>query len=372
MNHMSEARAKAAAVVGRNSGACGGRRIPRGLCAAVLLTAGLCLMGILPARAAGIGGLFGQLKSEVQQKAQEIKNAASKSGSAPANNAAAATQNGSDPDHPLQLSGQGHCQGRNSATCLDYMDVMSQCLAPLQGYRARMMAERIDWRLKQDPTLGADRRRNLQEDMAAFQDLAARKSNEEPTLGGTVHSQRYLSDVEDDDQIWVNAENARYQRQIQNKCEGADHMQTGHRTELIKDFGPTGDEAVAAYHKAHPATGPNAQAQAQARAAMETQATECSRMIGGLRYKIMADMMEKKMATLSLSAKERGEWQEDIAAVRQAAAAGGAVIPKVNDAANPYRPNTRLITQQEQMALQDETMKETKVATAECRQRAVG
>lgn len=334
--------------------------------AAVLLLAGAAQAH------AGVGGIFGQLKSAVQQKAQEIKNAASSSVSGQAGGGQAAgaqDQNGADADHPLHLTGQGHCQGHNTATCLDYMDVMSQCLAPLQGYRAKVMAERIDWRLGQDHTLNADRRKNLEEDMAAFRDLAARHSNDEPTLAGVPHSQRYLSDVDDEDQIWVNAESARFGRQTQNKCEGADQMGVGHRTELIKDFGPTGDEAVAAYRKAHPAAGPGAQAQAQARSAMESQMAECSRMIGGLRYKIMADMMEKKMATLSLSARERGEWLADIAAVRKAAAAGGAVIPTVDDPKNPYRPTTRLISAQEQMALTNETLKETQAATADCRRR---
>lgn len=110
-----------------------------------------------------------------------------------------AASNGADPDHPLHLTGEGHCHGHESATCLDYMDLMNQCMAPMKGYYAKLMAERIDWRLTHDDTLRASRRENLEEDRAAFRDLAAKKSDDEPTLGAVPHSQRFLSDIADED-----------------------------------------------------------------------------------------------------------------------------------------------------------------------------
>ncbi len=319
------------------------------------LLAGLALGAANGAQA----GVFGRLKEAVQQKTQHIKEAAPQIGGQTAAAAPdAAATNGEDPDHPLHLTGEGHCHGHNSATCLDYMEVAAQCTAPLHGYRAKLLAERIDKRLGKDRSLSAGQRENLREDLAAFTELAAKKSDDDPTLGGEAHSQRYLSDIADEDQVWVNAENARFRNRIMNKCEGADHMGVGHRTELIKDFGPTGDEAVAQYRKTHP--------QRPQRSAMN----QCTQAIGGLRFKVMADMMEKKMTGLSLSAKERAEWEADIAATRNAAAAGGTALPTVADPANPYRPITRLTSPQEQMALANETLKETQAALAACKKRA--
>jgi hypothetical protein len=321
-------------------------------------------------------GVLDKLKSAAREKTQELKKIAPKpagSGQTQDTTGAAAPASGGgvqpagaqttrqdaqpaeDPDHPLRLTGQGHCRGQNSATCLDYMEVVQQCMDPLNGYRADLLAKRIEKRLE-DSKLTADRRKNLEEDLSVFRDLAARKSNEEPTLGGQMRSQRYLSDIEDEDQIWVNAEYNRFNRRIMNKCEGADHMGVGHRTELITDFGPSGDEAVAEYRKTHPQRG---------KTPPRTAAMECMQSLSGLRFKLMADMMEKKMQSSTLSAEERSQWRADIAAVRKAAAAGGSAMPTVDDPANPMRPLTRLTTQ-EQLSLNDVYVKATQTAMADC------
>jgi hypothetical protein len=242
------------------------------------------------------------------------------------------------------------------------MEVVEQCMDPVHGYRASLMVQRIEKRLDEDSTLDAEQRKNLEEDLAAFRDLAAKKSDDEPALGGEPRSQRYLSDITDEDQVWVNAENIRFNNRIRNKCQGADHMGVGHRTELMTDFGPTGDEAVAEYRKTHAA---KTAANDRRTAAMKS----CMESVTGLRYKVMADMMEKKMRTLTLSAKERSEWEADVAAVRKAAAAGGAAMPTVDDPVNPYRPLTRLAPQ-EQLELNNAYLNASKAAVADCQKLA--
>jgi hypothetical protein len=72
----------------------------------------------------------------------------------------------------------------------------------------------------------------------------------------------------------------------------------------MTDFGPTGDKAVAEYRKKHPKE-------------RESPKHNCMNSISGLRFKIMADMMEKKVKTLRLSSKEHSEWEADIAAVQK-------------------------------------------------------
>ncbi|MBI1398096.1 MAG: hypothetical protein GC151_19145 [Betaproteobacteria bacterium] len=284
--------------------------------------------------------------------AKKIKDEAGKlqSGSSqPANESKPAEE---DPDHPLRLEDhyEGHCHGHNTATCLDATELLTQCLEPIKGYRMKMLAQRIDYRLKNEQ-LPEEKRKVLEEDRDAAQEAAANHSDE-PTIAGQKESQRYLSDIDPEDQVWVNAEYGRYRNRIMNKCEGADQMGTGHRTELIKDFGMTGDEAVAEYRRKHAESHPSH--------------SDCMKGIGGLRYTIMADMMEKKMKTLELSADERAKWKADIAAVREAAKSGGTTVPKVDDPKNPYRPLTRLQAPADQMALSQEYSAQTQTALAAC------
>ncbi len=338
-------------------------RIPAALIGVTLFVA---CYGPSPAHA----GVLDKLKAAAQQTKRTLKNAipeqpadtqpTSDSQSANGSQSTGATQptaeqNGEDADHPLHLTGEGHCHGRNSATCLDYGEVVDQCMAPIHGYRAKLMVERIDKRLKEDGSLSPSERKNLEEDLTAFQGLAEKKSDDDPTLGGVERSQRYLSDISDEDQVWVNAENARLRNRIVNKCEGADHMGVGHRTELIKDFGPTGDEAVAAYRKQH-----------SAKTAQRSEFNTCTQSLGGLRFSIMAQMTEEKMKTLKLSDKERAEWEADVAALQKAAAAGGTAMPTVDDKANPYRPLTRLAAPEEQIVLSNRYAQETRAAMAKC------
>ena len=257
-----------------------------------------------------------------------------------------------DADHPLNLEDHdktGSCEGKRSATCMDYMELMDHCMAPVHGYRMKVLGDRIEQKLKTE-TLTDKQRKNLQEDLAGAREAEKNKSDD-PTIAGEKKSQRYLMDISDEDQVYVNAEYGRFSNRIMNKCEGADHMQTGHRTEFMTDFGPTGDEAVARYRKEH---------------TRKTESHNCLKDVAGVRYKIMADMMGKKMQTLKLSDKERAEWEADIAAVRKTAESGGTTMPQVNDPVNPYRPITRLTTPDEQMQLNNEFTKQSQVLIAQC------
>lgn len=287
-------------------------------------------------------GLFDSLKAAANQLEKQAQSAQQPQ-----------AQNGTDADHPLNLQYHGSCDGHRTATCMDYNEGMDQCMAPIYGYRMKMLGDRIEWKFKND-NLTDQQRKNLQEDLAGARE-AEKNHSDEPTIAGQAKSQRYLSDISEEDQVWVNAEFMRLRNRIYNKCEGADHMGVGHRTEFITDYGPTGDEAVAEYRKSH-----------QRR--RHSSSNNCMQAVAGVRYKIMADMMEKKMQTLKLSDKERNEWLVDIEAVRQAAASGGTTMPKVDDPVNPYRPITRLSSPDEQMALNNQFNQESRALLDACKQ----
>jgi hypothetical protein len=299
-----------------------------------LLSVGLMTVAYPGAASAGLFDSIKAAANKISQQAQQ-------------------GQNGTDEDHPIQLQGQGHCHGQGGATCTDYGEVVDQCMDPVRGYRMKVLGDRIDQKLKNEK-LSDQQRKNLEEDMTAAKEAYKNKSDD-PTIAGKASSQRYLSDISEEDQMWVNAEYGRFRNKIYNKCIGADHMQTGHRTEMITDMGPSGDEAVAEYRKEHTRRRPSSD-------------NNCLQAVSGIRYRIMGDMMQKKMQTLKLSDKERNEWLQDIEAVRQVAAAGGTSMPKVDDPTNPYRPLTRLSSPEEQSALNTQYSNESRAVLDACKQ----
>jgi len=200
---------------------------------------------------------------------------------------------------------------------MDYMEAMDHCMDPVRGYHSKVWADRIDYKLKNENDLSAAQRKNLEEDLAAFKEAYKNKSDD-PTIAGQAKSQRYFSDAADEDQIWVNAEYNKFNAKIMNKCEGADHMQTGHRTEFVDASKlPSGDEALAEYKAEHD----------QQRAAFNARRDEqkskmqgmqnCMQGLQGLRWKIAADKLEAKI-NAGKAGGDRKNWEADLASLRDA------------------------------------------------------
>src|SRR6185436_1481872 len=101
---------------------------------------------------------------------------------------------------------------------------------------------------------------------------AQQNKSDNPTIAGKKDSQRYFEDLSEEDQVCVNADYNTFNAKIMNKCEGADHMGTGHRTEF--DTGPhiTCEEAIAQYREEHK---------------RQSSGNNCLTQVAGLRYKIM-------------------------------------------------------------------------------------
>ncbi len=159
-------------------------------------------------------------------------------------------------------------------------------MGPLRGYRMKVTGDLIEKKLQTEKLTG-QLRKNLQEDLAGIREAEKNKSDY-PTIAGEQKSQRYLSDISDEDQVYINAEYNKFHNKIYNKCVGADHMNTGHRTEMIKEEGVSGDQAIAQYR----------QEQKKKR-----EPFDCLKGVQGIRYKIMAQMMEKKCRRLNFQIK---------------------------------------------------------------------
>lgn len=173
---------------------------------------------------------------------------------------------------------------------------------------------------------------------------------DEPTIAGEQKSNRHLMDISEEDQIFVNAEYNSFYQKIYNKCMGADHMNIGRRTEMKVAETISDEEAVAAFKKQR---------------AKDDGPMNCFKKVTGIRYIVMAEMMEEKMQKLQLSDKERAEWQEDIAAVREAGETGAA-MPKTTDPNNQYRAMMRLTDANEQMALGEKYSARSQEEMAKC------
>ncbi len=266
-----------------------------------------------------------------------------------------ATGQAEDEDHPLDLNKQkgfkGSCEGKRSATCMDYMEAMDHCMDPLKGYRSKLYVDLIEKKLKNENNLKADERKRLEEDLAGFKE-AYKNKTDNPTIAGQKDSQRYLSDVTEEDQVYVNAEYGKQHQKIMNKCNGADHMGTGHRTEM--DYGGggmSGDEAVAAL---------------KAQKAKDREPFECLQKSQYVRWAIMADLMEKRMNEKKLSGKERADWEADIASLREFAETGEGKMPKPVDPNNPMRSMMRLTDPNDQMYIANESAKRSQEMMDEC------
>ncbi len=257
-----------------------------------------------------------------------------------------------DPDHPLHLEDHYHgtsCEGKRSATCMDYGEVVDKCLDPLNGYRSKLYVDLIEKKLKNE-TLTAPLRKNLEEDLVGFKEAVQNKTDN-PTIAGEKNSQRHLMDVTEEDQVYVNAEYNKFYKKIYNKCIGADHMGIGKRTEMMQDTETmSGEEAVAALKKKN---------------AEESAPFECLKNVSNVRWVVMADHMEAKMNKLNPSGKERAEWEADIASVREVATIGGTAQPKAVDSSNPVRYMMRL-TGEEQVAMMQEYSARSQEESAKC------
>nr|MBP9855121.1 hypothetical protein [Candidatus Omnitrophota bacterium] len=258
---------------------------------------------------------------------------------------------GEDPDKPLHLEDYdktGSCEGKRSATCMDYMELVDNCMDPLQGYRMKLTADLIEKKLKTEK-LNDKQRKNLEEDLAGAREAEKNKSDN-PTIAGKVNSQRHLQDISEEDQVCINADYGSFYKKIYNKCMGADHMGIGKRTEMMQDQETlTCEQAVAQLRESRK----NA-----------NDPMNCLKGVTTLRFKIMADIMEKKMNSLTLTDKERADWEADIASIRELPETG-AMMPKAVDPANPSRAMTRL-TMDDQMTLNNEYSKQSQELMASC------
>jgi hypothetical protein len=281
-------------------------------------------------------------------------NARQQSGQSNQPSAQTGDSTGEDPDRPLDLYKQkgfkGSCEGKRSATCMDYMEAVDHCMDPLKGYRMKVTSDLIDKKLKNEK-LNDQQRKNLETDLVGIKE-AYKNKTDNPTINGEKNSQRYLNHISEEDQVYINAEYQIFYKKIYNKCMGADHMGIGKRTEMMQDVETiSGDEAVK---------------QMRASRAKEEEPFNCAKKAGFVRWAIMADLMEKRMNERNISGKERADWEADIASLREFADKAEGGMPKAIDPSNPMRAMMRLTDPADQTTVSNETLKKTQEVLDGC------
>lgn len=259
-----------------------------------------------------------------------------------------------DPDRPLDLYKQegfkGSCEGKRSATCMDYMEAVDHCMDPLKGYRMKVTGDLIEKKLKKEQ-LTDEQRKNLETDLVAIKE-AHKNKTDNPTINGEKNSQRYLDHISEEDQVYINAEYQKFYKKIYNKCMGADHMGIGKRTEMMTDTETiSGEEAVK---------------QLREKRAKEEEPFNCIKKSGFVRWAIMADLMEKRMNERKLSGQERADWEADIASLREFAEKAEGSMPKPVDPSNPMRSMMRLTDPNDQMFISTESAKKSQEMAEAC------
>lgn len=112
--------------------------------------------------------------------------------------------------------------GALGAGCLNYMDSVTACMAPLKGYYAKTAADVIERRLTGGAV--ASKKANLKEDLQAYQ-VAAQNGTD--TVDQKI-SGRLYADLPQQDMTEINRRYADFHNQILHKCEDGNPMDVGH------------------------------------------------------------------------------------------------------------------------------------------------
>jgi len=272
-------------------------------------------------------------------------------------NAAKKTQEATQPQGTQQTPQQGAQPAQQraaggslssalGATEFNALSDHSKCFDPLKGYRSKITGDMLDSKLKAAAGLSAADRTQWQEDLAAVRAAQAAGSDDVKSPD-PKDAHRYLSHLTRDEQTELNRQYGEYYNKIASGCNGQDVMGIGKKTPMNYIQGSAA-----------------ADAQRAAQEKSTDNAMTCIQGLGRLRWTVMAEKLQTKMAAQKLTADERKTWEEDIAVVKQAES-GATQMPMSPDPKNPMRYMMRL-SQEEQMAFNQEVSTRTSERSQQC------
>jgi hypothetical protein len=290
----------------------------------------------------------------------------------------------------------GFAQSRSAdlgATNLNGLKPFTDCLEQVKGHREQLIAARLDAKLAVSTALNAAERAAWQRDIVALRAVTPQQPNFAPP--DAKDPQHYLLGLTDAEQVSINSMTSRHSQEINLECEqkyggvlrySPTSDQSGQRRfedQLRADMVTAIDIATIAV-TALPSPFPKSQEQvaAEQRAVREAQRAEqgrvaqlaiegavarsagCQQEVKGLQMTIQADYMQKNLdAAQGLSAQARSEFEADIRATREAAAAGLPMAAPI-DPQNPMRAMMRLTPEQQMAAASEYGQKMVQQMTA--------
>ncbi|MBP9866330.1 MAG: hypothetical protein KBC91_08025 [Candidatus Omnitrophica bacterium] len=262
-----------------------------------------------------------------------------------------------------QSSAQASLSASLGATKLDGLEKFTNCQDEAIGYREGIIADRLETKLGNTPNLPMDERRVWLNDIAILRQVQQTRQPDR------TNNQHYLQGLTGPEQQAINSMFIRNMQEINLKCEqqhggvlrfngaGTDMTnQYRYEDELRSKMGQVIDINTIPIEplplKPVEKTPEEMAAQRQAdkdamRQATGKKAQECMALTAGLRPKVIAQMLQKKLdASPNLSAKERAEFQADIMAAYAAAGQGLQQVLST-DPMNPYKIEQRLSAEEQ-------------------------
>lgn len=249
------------------------------------------------------------------------------------------------------------------ATKLDGMEKFANCHDEAIGYREGIIADRLERKLAATQGLTDNERRVWLTDISILREVQQTRKPDR------TNNQHYLQGLNGPEQQAINSMSIRFSQEVGLKCEqqhggmlryngaGTD-MTSQHRyeDELRSKMGPVIDIntvpveplPIRPVEKTPEELAAARQAEKDAmRKAASEKANECMALTAGLRPKIIAQTLQKKLdADPNMSAKDRAELQADIMAAYAAAGQGLQQIVST-DPQNPYKVEQRLSPQEQ-------------------------
>ncbi len=263
----------------------------------------------------------------------------------------------------IQPNAQASLSSALGATKLDGMEKFADCHNESIGYREGLIADRLETKLGNTPNLP------MQERQEWLRDIAILRQVQQTRKPDPANNQHYLQGLTGPEQQAINSMFIRFTQEVGLKCEqkhggmlryngaGTDMTsQYKYEDELRSKMGqvidintiPIEPLPLKPVEKTPEQRAAERKAEKEAMGAAAAKKTqECMALTAGIRPKIIAQMLQKKLdATPNLSAKERAEFQADIMAAYAAAGQGLQQVLST-DPQNPYRIEQRLTPQEQ-------------------------
>jgi len=268
---------------------------------------------------------------------------------------------------------------------LDGLSTFAACQNQARGFRETLMADRLGKKLEISTALTPAERKVWQDDIAALRDVVDKHiayKAPDPSK-----PQQYLDGFTTDEFRAIQQMSTRFSQEINLKCEqkygdiaskkgetteSAAKLQARMRATMVE---PTDVNSLPLQALPSPFPKPEASpaeqlaaTTAQSRAAMAssqaavTRTTSCMAQMTGLRWGLMADKIQAKVAGAGTD--QRAKMEADVKALRTAAEQGLAQ-PPATDPANPYRFMTWL-SNEENAAVATEYGTKVAALTASC------